>query len=559
MSINSTNDIDISDITRDENGKTILDNISKIVRWIKFKHEEQKADYNNRKDFELPFEPSIDLSKCVINTTCHDGKPSLTILSDIIDSYNSDEITSCFTINKRTDKYAYEINERLICNDSIIHGANFGYTKYNETVSFVKSEFKVTTTFNSCYFNQRVNFNEAIFNQSFIFDDCTFNDTTLFDQAHFYVCNINFYRSIFKDRFSARNIILNDISNSKYDPSYYYFNFRETNFHRELDLSGNKFTYVCDFEYAKFYGTVNFKKTSFETDANFNNTEVIGHILIQSNPEGTNDSLSDEIKINNISFDYAKISGRIDIENSIINELTGNFATINSESIFRIYESHIESIDLTSIYNKGIIIFEDNHEYIKKISLTSATNTGIVEIANTNIQALSDRKTACILKNSALKVGNNIDAMEYYKKEMELFKSEPNKNQHFETSILLWLNGVSNDHGTKWTKGVLFTLICWFGFYTLFILSSRSSDIHAYLFDDKAISWNFSTIIFDAIKYLWPLNFLDLSTSIKLTSPIGLVQIPQLICSITFYIIGKIAIGYGIYQTISAFRKYKNQ
>ena len=62
----TSNKIDISDIKffRDEN-KQILDTPDKIIRWIKYKFEEQESS-----TFAEPINHYIDLSNSIISTTC---------------------------------------------------------------------------------------------------------------------------------------------------------------------------------------------------------------------------------------------------------------------------------------------------------------------------------------------------------------------------------------------------------------------------------------------------------------------------------------------------------
>jgi hypothetical protein len=87
--------------------------------------------------------------------------------------------------------------------------------------------------------------------------------------------------------------------------------------------------------------------------------------------------------------------------------------------------------------------------------------------------------------------------------------------------------------------------------------------VYAFLIG-KTVIWTYSTDISDGITYLWSLNFLStLSIWINKIDFQGVwwivvLKLIQIIIVTMIYILGKIAIAYGIYQTITAFRKYKN-
>lgn len=115
---------------------------------------------------------------------------------------------------------------------------------------------------------------------------------------------------------------------------------------------------------------------------------------------------------------------------------------------------------------------------------------------------------------------------------------------------LLNLNRLSNKHGLSWFRGVVFTIILWQLCYSAFVM----------LKDGIAFPWEPDSVYLlgeqnywnGAFQYLWLPNGLDELSALfqKDTTTISLI------CGAFFFLIGKIAIAYGIYQTISAFRKY---
>ncbi|MEI8075982.1 MAG: pentapeptide repeat-containing protein [Bacteroidota bacterium] len=605
MDETNPNKTDISDIKQDEQNRHILDNPDKIIRWIKHKFEAQKEnEKGNPPDFRC-----IDLSNCIISTFSPNGIQLRTYLCDIITENEKEKSLECFHINGYGNSYYQEVSERVICKNSIIYSAFFDSTNFHKDVDFEGTEFNGYASFGNCLFDKHVNFQNTIFSGYFDFSYCTFNASTWFNKALFDIHQVNFEKTNFKGEFKAQKIrfLTND---KRVDP---YISFISAEFHDAVDLSEIDFTRDCKFEGAKFYRQVEFRKSNFFTGVTFENAEIAGNLLFTSFPSDNKCEEIIENTINEIFLKRAIISGRIDFERCKIIDLNGNFVTIKNEAILRIYESRIEKLNLISVHNNGIIILEDNEKHIVEITLKSAMNRGIIEIENTEIQKIFDRKTARVLKDAAFKSGNIIDALKYKPKEMDLYKKELVEKLKIEwkkyklpstiiiriittllilistiwlvsvinqdlyiligaiiallflwTSlgkwivkastylkplvtffkaiplweyILLKLNTLSNNNGLSWFRGILFTLGVWFIFFNWFAMIK-------YGIGDTFI-WTDEYYLKKAIDFLW------LFSGIK-----GLSKDSATWAEIIPFIFGKIFIGYGIYQTISAFRKY---
>lgn len=116
--------------------------------------------------------------------------------------------------------------------------------------------------------------------------------------------------------------------------------------------------------------------------------------------------------------------------------------------------------------------------------------------------------------------------------------------------LLLKLNKFSNNHGLSWTTGVLFTVVVWQLFYAFFVMAK----------DGVAFPWESNCIYLlanhnywsTAIQYLWlPDGLEELSDFYNDTR-----SVLRLIGGTAAFLLGKIAIAYGIFQAVSAFRKY---
>ncbi|WP_461629543.1 pentapeptide repeat-containing protein [Labilibaculum euxinus] len=567
-----------------------LNTPTKIIVWIKYQFEQQEIDYN--KEYR-PFSKRIDLSNCIINTSSIGGKPSLKNLSDILKANDKGEKLDCFINNGFGNKYNHEVKVKIDCRNSLIHSGFFQNTKFHESVNFEDSTFDGYASFSNCLFTKYANFQNVKFIRNSNFDRCIFNEDVYFNKVIFDTHEVSFDNSIFKGNFHGQSIEF------KTDPrrDTPFIDFRYSEFHKDVDLSYSKFNRACYFGDAKFHGNILFRKTHFEVSICFYDTVIGGNILFTAHSK-EGDSLDGTPNIiKTITFRGAKISGRIDFENCEIDILEACFAHIQKGALFRIYESKIKRLDFTSVYNDGAIMLEDNQDDIEEITFKSALNTGLIEVENTNAKTILDRKTARLLKDSAFKSGNNIDGLNYKAKEMALYRNELTDGNYFReilrlifltivavliiyitrhfysviisylilsaltcTSLSKWfvnrsifksypigellllnLNTISNKNGLSWFRGLTFTLVAWILFYGLFIMSRDGIGDVFFL----SIETNREGFI----NYLWlPSGLKDLFNDSKTTSWL----------SSSIFILGKIAIAYGIYQTITAFRKYKN-
>lgn len=156
----------------------------------------------------------------------------------------------------------------------------------------------------------------------------------------------------------------------------------------------------------------------------------------------------------------------------------------------------------------------------------------------------------CIKKNQALEKNDKITALHYRELEMISYAREMRKaKSNLEDRILLFLNNISNSHGLSWKRGIFFTLFSWISFFTLYIWSLWGNQINT----DCTIIFNYKEYWFNAFNFLWLPSTDFNSLSLDQIKSLSLINI---FLVFTAFIFGKIMIGYGLYQTISAFRKH---
>lgn len=191
-----------------------------------------------------------------------------------------------------------------------------------------------------------------------------------------------------------------------------------------------------------------------------------------------------------------------------------------------------------SIFNKILTI---RNVTANSFGFDSNKVNGNLIIDNFNIKN-TDIFSLRLIKNSLLKNSNKVEALLYHKMEMDLLLRQ---TSNFWEKLLLLLNKVSNNHGTSWKNGFVFTTIITLFFYTLYVLSLKE---RMFYFEWKNISGFFEALNYH-VKHIS--EFFIVSHKLdfmNLRLPNGL--------SYLIDIVSRIFIGYGIYQTIQAFRKY---
>ena len=108
---------------------------------------------------------------------------------------------------------------------------------------------------------------------------------------------------------------------------------------------------------------------------------------------------------------------------------------------------------------------------------------------------------------------------------------------------LLFFNRISSSFGESWGQGIIFTCIAAWIFFILINFWGLSNGP---LFEWGWQGWDSFGLVWNKyLKILNVLNFNDSLPDFKLNAT-----------GETLFLLSKIFVGYGIYQTISAFRKY---
>lgn len=291
--------------------------------------------------------------------------------------------------------------------------------------------------------------------------------------------------------------------------------------------------------------TINATKSLYG-DIIFNGLTVVKEILLQGNNY-------------NSSIAFQNISTKKIIQDNFSNYSSITFYKFNSngdkESSFIIKNSYLGDMnflncDLDSFYK--IEIEDSILSQIKYANIKWFSTSKINQHLNSNSKDIIKSKRE-ILRQLKIVSEENKDRSNFllFKAcELEVYRKE---NNPFNDKFILIANWYSNKNGISWIRGIIFTGLVWLIAFSLYFLLKNGIyfpwEDNCYLIFLKSTYWQ------EAFDYLWLPEGLD-----GLTNKSGLINLPRPLWTKIFgsviYFLGKIFIAYGIFQIISAFRKF---
>ncbi len=557
----------INEIELSGRGKMhLIDSYDKLYYWVHKKFKEQKKNKNTIE------EPVIDLSNLIIlfqkETPIHafwigslcgkiDGIINLGDERDV--KPNKDVSVSV------KDEIQFEVKYKITFENSILYNMEFRNIRFLKSVVFRNAQFLGETNLSGSTFHEDVSLTQIDISQK------------IQNGAKLPVItgSILFQNNIFKKNVYFYSENWNECYNFHFNGNTYEgeVNFMECSIESEYDS-------FYDFSNSRFYGNVLFdgvKKTSIISyikfdDSHFNKKLKIWRVHI-GNISMQNCHFNDTV---NISLNIYDISSQIDFSFSTINSLffiDSDLGKEKGETIHLANEICFEKALITkdafiflrninndqNSVNKGVINFkyanilgtitiQDSN--LEKIYLEKSTLIG-----NINIESVKTdydySESITKIKNEYNKRGDIINALHYRGSEMSKYRSElwkdvtKGKLSKITDLILLTLNTISNNNGRWWLLGCFFTVSAAFIFYSLFSISIGYTEWSLDYNNWVCLDPNY---LKEVLGFLW---LPSLSGFNRLE-----VTINTNVMSYVWFIFGKIMVTYGIYQTISAFRKY---
>ncbi len=284
-------------------------------------------------------------------------------------------------------------------------------------------------------------------------------------------------------------------------------------FNNNLILNNTTFQNLIDFWSSEFKGTTIFYKVNFES------TTVFSSVIFRENILFT---FTTVLKL--IVFKGTVFEKGVDLTTAIIE---GKLSLFN--------------IKLDNFQTKHISQKTNNDSSVNWLDTYDGyiTDLGIIPTIN-------KRETYRVLKEEFERLKNIPESLRYKVLEHRVYRDllgSKKKNTHeFFDWLNLWLNDLSSFYGTSYARAFVFTLsIGWLFFY----LSIMNTGLYNFSFNP--IKWEFTEGLKYFVQFLIPTHkFNYLGDNIDLKTGFYL-----------FDFFGRLLVGYGIYQFIQAFRKYK--
>lgn len=438
---------------------------------------------------------------------------------------------------------------------NIIKPLEFAHTSFDNQFKIERCIFKYRFgLYNNCEFKESLFLNDCIFCEKFDISDAHFNN----DES-----SVSIYKCHFKDEvdFSrikssseiklqncifdkavqlSRSIIRNKIQfiNCKFKKE---LTCEESEFNSSVLINNNTIP-SASFSSSHFLDKLkiwysNVGKINFQ-NCHFDNTVNISH-----NKTYLKDKLD-------LDFTYSIIKKLFfidsDLGEKIVLSKSISFkkALITSDAFVFIRNVNNDKdlkqngeIDFFYANILGVVTLQDIN--IKKLDLRKSTITGQVNIEDVQVGEYIGRDTVVRIKNEFIKKSDTVSALAYKSLEYEKYRKKINwKSQN---KYLLLLNYLSNNHGQSWFRGVGFTMIV--AMISYWLINYTGIDDKIFVLDWKFS--NFGDVWKGYLKVLNLLNFDNEIDGVKLNA-----------WGETWFFLSKIFISYGIYQTVSAFRKY---
>lgn len=354
--------------------------------------------------------------------------------------------------------------------------------------------------FDHCQFDIAIGFNQGK-NQEhgyIYFDDCIFNKRLGFTHMKEVVHKVTFHNCTFEEDFQLQSkLFQNKVS------------FENCTFKGRLILNNTTFNKLVDFNGSTFYKSLIFYKTDFLSTVVFTETTFKENVL----------------------FTYTVINKYIILRGAKVEK----------------------GLDLSlALISGGINSFDFKLENF--VSVSNEENLYGYNTQNTvQIPHKNKRETFRILKAVHLRNSDSINAISYNKLEKDSFRQElliPNRKlnsstlksalKNFDDNTILILNRLSNNFRKSFWRGVLFTLVAGTVFLILSFVTTGNFCINC------SVNWKSVPKLF--FNFLNPVHSIDIFAEFK----------PSFLTYLFDYL-GRLIVGYGLYQSIQAFRRYNSK
>jgi hypothetical protein len=275
--------------------------------------------------------------------------------------------------------------------------------------------------------------------------------------------------------------------------------------------------YKTNFKNATFFALVDFYFTNFNENVIYYKTDFFNIVV-----------LSATTFKKNLLFTYTLLNDKVIMRSTIFQK--------GFDFSLAIIKGHLAIFNIKHSFDKYVSVdgLKDEKEYEKEVSY------------NGNIPTQNKLETYRLLKVEFEKQKNLSEHLHFKLYEKRAYHKIL-KNNDFSwintfDQITLWLNKISNNHATSYVRAFFFVVIVGWIFFYLSIISTNSFE-----FSLNINEWEFSKGLEYFVQFILPTHkFNYMGENVLLTE-----------CFFLFDFLGRIFVGYGIYQFIQAFRKFK--
>ncbi|MEM5566936.1 pentapeptide repeat-containing protein [Psychroserpens sp. AS72] len=359
------------------------------------------------------------------------------------------------------------------------------------------------------------------------FENCTFNEDVKIVSDENKHCVLTFVDCIFEKDVIAKDAVMQGKVRFRNCHFKGYVNFRNTTFNALLDL------WRCRFEKETIFYKTDFMDIVVLSAVTFNKSVLFTYALIDKLLilRGTKAEAGFDLSLAIISGDLSVFNFRLrayeafDVTISAREELKSS----KEKTFDEIYEDIYEK----AVSEKGVIPIKNQRETYRILKAEFESKKSIAQ--SLQYKYLEKETFRKELKQKYIE----------YKKEDSFKKSFAKLKynvSNFLDRINLKLNKISNSYGISYGKA--FAFIIGFG-WLFFYFSLIATD--SFEFSLNPLEWEFDKGLGYFIQYLIPTHKFDyMGEEVKLTS-----------CFYLFDFFGRTFVGYGIFQFIQAFRKYR--
>ena len=481
--------------------------------------------------FKLMNIPDIKSNKCIksLKLIFENFNGSYKLSYDFTNKYKTPnlEIFNLFKKEFKNDFYTDRINVKGNGNGELEKPDEI-YNKYIQIKEKIDIIIDYELEFVDCYFEgceSWIDKNKSTVEAKYLFKDNPTNSRLIPTQF-----SPQFYKIWFLENVQFVNCHFGILKDEKKEESKI-----ETK--TKIDFSGSIFEKDVSFENSTFYNKALFLDTTFRGNTNFKNTRFLKLVdffeaqFYQKTIFYKTDFLEKSVFAKtifheNVLFTYSTINTMNLRQTDFIKGFDFSLcSSIDNLQIFNIYyyDKNYNTVDSERTYNT----VNKKKEYEKNV-----TEQAIIPLIN-------KKETYRIFKNQLDKIGDYTTALDFKKLEMKTYQQFTDLKSN--EKIILWFNKCSNDFDSNWIQGVAFTFGCGILFSYLTLINTDN-----YVWDIFFNNVSFDEISTNLIKFMSPIHDLHYIEN-------------QSAVAYLFDFLGRIFVGYGIYQTIQAFRKYKSK